>query len=245
MADHSKIDWTDATWNPVLGCSPTSPGCDHCYAARHATRLAANPATPQYRGLAEGGRWTGQTTFVESALDRPAEWRKPRQIFVCSMGDLFHEHVDFDDIDSVFCAMASAPQHTYLLLTKRAAVMRRYIMERVVDGSGGHFGDWPWSNVWLGVTAEDQARADERIPILLDTPAAVRFVSVEPMLGPVDLRRLEIMGHRRAMTRHLTGATDPMTLEEIECVSELRLSELRRSLGETAKQVTQLLEARR
>ena len=175
MSDNSKIQWTDATWNPVIGCSHASPGCGHCWAERMATRCASNPVTPQYRGLVRDGHWTGETRLVERALEQPLHWRRPRRIFVCSMGDLFHGAVDDREIERVLSVMAEAPQHTYLLLTKRADRMR------------SHAPRVPMRNVWLGVTAEDQARADERIPILLDTPAAVRFVSVEPMLEAVDM----------------------------------------------------------
>lgn len=184
MSAKSKIQWTDATWNPVVGCSPASPGCDNCYASRMAHRLGKNPATPQYAGLTEGGVWTGETRLVEKALLQPLGWKKGRRVFVCSMGDLFHESVPFEWVDKVFSVMALASQHTFMVLTKRPEQMREYL--RRYDGVPTAL-TWPYPNIWLGVTAENQAMADARIPILLDTPAAKRFVSVEPMLGPVNL----------------------------------------------------------
>lgn len=165
MTHNTKIEWADATWNPMTGCTPVSPACDHCYAERMAGRnlpvTAGHGFTP---------------TFHPDRLDVPLHWRKPRRIFVCSMSDLFHEAFTEEQIDAVFNVFAAAPQHTYMVLTKRPERAKEFV--GVVH-----------PNLWLGVTVEDQQRADERIPILLDTPAAVRFVSVEPMLGEVDLSR--------------------------------------------------------
>jgi len=207
----SKIEWTEKTWNPVVGCSHASPGCDHCYAERMARRQV-HMGTAHYAGTVGDSGWTGQTAIApDSIFFKPLHWKKPRRIFVCSMGDLFHESVDFDTIDRVFAVMALCPQHTFQCLTKRAERMKEYVCWRSVepdmanrydrgqkiDGSGyienhicGFTGcRWPLPNVWLGVTAENQGMADKRIPILLDTPAAVRFVSCEPMLGAIDLDR--------------------------------------------------------
>lgn len=170
MADHSKIAWTEATWNPVTGCTKISPGCANCYAERMARRLQAM-AAPRYKdGFA--------VRCHPEALNEPLRWTKPRHVFVCSMGDLFHRGVSVAFIHQVWTTMYQAPQHRFQILTKRAERMMDYFNRRPLC---------PW--IWLGVTAEDQQRADERIPILLDTPAAVRFVSVEPMLEPVDLSR--------------------------------------------------------
>jgi len=213
----SKIEWTDRTWNPIVGCSVVSPGCTNCYAMKQAARLLDKPGS-HYEGTTEpskGGQvWTGKVARApEKTLAAPLHWRKPCRVFVNSMGDLFHEDVPDEWIDRVFAVMALAPQHTFQILTKRANRMREYA-ERAdeslqeLDGlctSGGiaakevHRGArwwqnkksvprWPLPNVWLGVSAEDQARADERIPLLLDTPAAVRFISYEPALGPVRLQ---------------------------------------------------------
>ena len=211
MADGTNIEWTDATWNVVNGCSVTSPGCKHCYAMKQAHRVEAR------RGLTEktaGGMvWTGEVRFNEKVLEQPLRWKKPRRIFVCAHGDLFHESVPDEWIDRVFAVMALCPQHTFQVLTKRSARMREYfekhrdaggpcksmaiIWDQAIEIATEH-GCVPQyrpsletlPNVWLGVSVEDQTRADERIPDLLATPAAVRFLSCEPLLAPVDLALL-------------------------------------------------------
>lgn len=243
MADGSAIEWTDATWNPVVGCSVVSPGCTHCYAMKLAGGRLRNH--PSRAGLTQpskaGPVWTGKVRLWEPWLTQPFEWKTPRRIFVCAHGDLFHEDVPDHWIDKVFAVMALTPQHTYQVLTKRAKGMREYFADRwqgtpardirMPDGQilhvprGAETGrrdqveealrnianergmidpdiddqwnekgqlkiarfDWPLPNVWLGVSAEDQARADERIPHLLATPAAKRFISAEPLLGAIDL----------------------------------------------------------
>ncbi len=206
MSDSTGIEWTDATWNPVRGCERVSPGCENCYAERVAARFSG-PGMP-YEGLAimgaNGPRWTREVAFISGKLDQPLRWRKPRRIFVNSMSDLFQRKLDVRDIDQVFAVMALSPQHTFQVLTKRADRMRAYLNDPNVwprVSAAAHAisltlpksrrEDWlmisPLPNVWLGVSAEDQQRADERIPLLLETPAAVRFVSYEPALGPVDL----------------------------------------------------------
>lgn len=198
----TKIEWTETTWNPIVGCSLASPGCTNCYAMRFAgTRLAH---LPKYDGLTQpskaGPVWTGKLAFDEKALLEPLRWKKPRMVFVNSMGDLFHEDCPDEWIDRVFAVMALCPQHNFQVLTKRSGRMREYISFRnrwsyVLDqqydlrGSGFRT-DWPIPNVWLGVSVEDQQRADERIPDLLATPAAVRWISAEPLLGPVDLTNI-------------------------------------------------------
>ncbi|MFZ5719240.1 MAG: DUF5131 family protein [Pseudomonadota bacterium] len=222
MADHTHIEWTDATWNPVTGCSVVSPGCTNCYAMKLAgTRLQHHPSRAGLTQPSKAGPvWTGEVRLNEAWLDQPLRWRRPRRIFVCAHGDLFHEDVPDAWIDQVFAVMALSPHHTFQVLTKRAARMRAYlsdprtarrayelVCDRAIDEellvvlqAPGceetdawpnlpriHLGRFPLPNIWLGVSAEDQTRADERIPDLLATPAAVRFVSLEPMLGPVDL----------------------------------------------------------
>lgn len=194
MADRTKIEWTDATWNVVNGCSVTSPGCKHCYAMKQAHRVECR------RGLTEktaGGMvWTGEVRLNEKLLDQPLRWRRPRRIFVCAHGDLFHPEVPDAWIDAVHVVMRDCPHHEFQILTKRSARMRAYyaaLPQRQRDfacHSGLDFLDLPLPNVWLGVSVEDQQRADERIPDLLATPAAVRFLSCEPLLGPVDLTQV-------------------------------------------------------
>ncbi|TGQ95374.1 phage Gp37/Gp68 family protein [Mesorhizobium sp. M8A.F.Ca.ET.208.01.1.1] len=238
MADKSSIEWTDATWNPIVGCSVLSPGCTHCYAMKMAARIEAMGSAKQYAGTTKkvNGNtvWTGKLALApEHILTQPLRWARPRRIFVNSMGDLFHEDVPDEWIDRVFAVMALAPQHTFQVLTKRARRMREY-MTRWPDGAArihhvkiaaidmffrskierkhwstsdddyqvvnkrisaalGMVGNWttytlrwPLPNVWLGVSAERQQEADLRIPDLLATPAAIRFVSAEPLLGPID-----------------------------------------------------------
>lgn len=213
MSDYTGIEWSDATWNPVTGCTRVSEGCRNCYAERlAATRLAHLPA---YDGVArmtpEGPRWTGLVRFDTDRLAIPLRWRKPRRVFVNSMSDLFHEALTNEEIAAVFGVMAACPQHVFQILTKRPARMLewfgwvesmsrdrawpwcRVCMLRYISPSHDSYGPqtrtpWPLPNVWLGVSAEDQATADDRIPILLQTPAAVRWVSAEPLLGPIDVR---------------------------------------------------------
>lgn len=204
MGDRTAIEWTDATWNPVRGCSRVSEGCRHCYAEVVAARFSG-PGLP-YEGLAKrvGGeaRWTGKVRMVPEHLADPLRWKKPRRIFVNSMSDLFHEGLSDHDISRVFDVITATPRHVYQILTKRPARMRRYFL------SNARFSPTrPLPNVWLGVSVEDQGAADERIPLLLACPAAVRFVSYEPALGPVDFTRVgacrgeplsaleEIVGH--------------------------------------------------
>jgi protein gp37 len=255
VGDGTAISWTDATWNPVRGCSRVSEGCRHCYAERVAARFSG-PGQP-YEGLAtmkrhevkvgasltqrpdgtidqrstfktvSDARWTGVVRLVPEHLADPLRWRKPRRIFVNSMSDLFHESLTNEQIAAVFGVMAACPQHTFQILTKRAKRMREWFewAEKHGDGydlirvapnalltcaweacSGDAWGDieppdelgcvpstdvfgnaWPMPNAWLGVSVENQAAADERIPELLATPAAVRFLSCEPLLSGLYL----------------------------------------------------------
>ncbi len=189
----TKIGWVKnadgthgETWNPVVGCSHVSPGCDNCYAERMAGRLE-RMGSLDYAGLTRGGKWTGDVRYRIDRLPAPLYWRKPRTIFVCSMSDLFHPAVPFTFVDQVFSIMRSCPQHTFQVLTKRPERMRRWYeltpLAKICRPT------WPLPNVWIGTTCEDQKRADERIPDLVATPAVIRFVSLEPMLGPVDLDR--------------------------------------------------------
>lgn len=252
----TKIEWTHrpgttpVTWNPLVGCSITSPGCKRCYAMTMAARVERmNPKLEHYRGLTQpsnaGPVWTGKINLApEYILFEPLRWKKPRTVFVNSMSDLFHEDVPDGWIMTVFEIMWRTPQHTYQILTKRSKRMREFMtkwydlsgenfdefkdargpdavrkahpsgrgqlfaayLETLLERSGGKVpagAAWPtfdwmqgmmwWPefppNVWLGVSAERQQEAEARIPDLLATPAAVRFVSAEPLIGPVDLRR--------------------------------------------------------
>jgi protein gp37 len=178
------IQWTDETWNPTTGCDRVSPGCDNCYALTMAGRLKGmGQAKYQRDGDPKtSGPGFGLTTHLD-ALDLPFRWRKPRRVFVNSMSDLFHDEVPVTFIAAVFDVMRQTPQHTYQILTKRHARMRS-LSKTAAFGEG-----WPLPNVWLGVSAEDQHWADIRIPALIETRAAVRFVSAEPLLGPISLDR--------------------------------------------------------
>lgn len=159
------------------------------------TRLRHHPSRAGLtRDTKAGPVWTGEVRFNEQWLDQPLRWREPRRIFVCAHGDLFAEGVPDEWIDRVFAVMALAPQHTFQVLTKRAARMRDYCVARSAAITTRHYLGFrlPLNNVWLGVSVEDQARADERIPLLLDTPAAKRFISAEPLLGPLDLTTIDL-----------------------------------------------------
>ena len=212
---NSKIEWTERTWNPIVGCSVRSPGCTHCYAMPIAHRLGANPATPHYAGLTQmtkgGAVFTGKVACApDSTWLEPLKRKKPTVYFVNSMGDLFHENVPDAWIDRAFATMALCPQHIFQVLTKRDERMRAYMadVEREARWMNevavlfereswltkrchsilGRREPWlPLPNVWLGVSTERQKEADERIPNLLRTPAAVRFISAEPLLEAIDL----------------------------------------------------------
>ncbi len=181
----TNIEWCDAVWNPVRGCSRVSPGCVNCYAERQALRFSRDPVDAFYGfvKISNGHpQWTGRIELVESKLTEPLRWKQPKRIFVNSMSDLFHEALPDSDIFKVFVVMGASQRHTFQILTKRP----RRMLELISEGKCEGFPGWPLPNVWLGVSVENQATADERIPLLLQTPAAVRFVSYEPALGPVD-----------------------------------------------------------
>lgn len=191
MGDTS-IGWTNKTWNPVRGCSRVSEGCRNCYAERQAARFrdVGQPFHTFVRTQSNGEpQWTGKVELVENHIADPLHWKAPKRIFVNSMSDLFHEALGFEKIDKIFAVMACAPQHTFQILTKRATRMMEYLTltQRCAIPGGHSFAEkLPLPNVWLGVSVEDQKAADERIPMLLQTPAALRFVSYEPALGPVN-----------------------------------------------------------
>ena len=225
MADNSSIEWTDATWNPVRGCSRLSPGCggaNHqggCYAEKIAARFSG-PGQP-FEGFAKrtphGGTWTGKMAVAWDMVDQPIRWRRPRRIFANSMSDLFHKDLPRDEVAIIYGTAIAAVHlrgHTFQILTKRADHMRELLAdEEFWEIANAHaeslvlehvdplarrkndaratlkdYGpDKPPPGIWLGVSVEDQERADERIPDLLASPASVRFLSCEPLLGPVDL----------------------------------------------------------
>lgn len=194
MSDKTAIEWSDATWNPVTGCTKVSPGCDHCYAETFAERWRGTPGHHFENGF--------DLTLRPERLGQPIRWTRPRRIFVNSMSDLFHEGVPDEFIARVFAVMAVARQHTFQLLTKRHGRMRSLLnrpefraqVEAAIRGVVAEYSPdqvwfraWPLPNVWVGVSVEDQKRADLRVPALLGTPAAVRWISAEPLLGSVDL----------------------------------------------------------
>ena len=206
----TSIAWTDFSWNPIRArrvddgkvgwhCEKVSAGCANCYAETFNGRRLPNGGTGL--GYDKSSRGKVETVVDDDVLALPMRWKKPRKIFVCSMTDLFGEWVTDEQVDRVFATMARASQHTFQVLTKRAARMRSYMTGRDVwdriaklvkfgiwrGASPNPF--WPLGNVWLGASVEDQKTADGRIPLLLGTPAAVRFVSYEPALGLVDFER--------------------------------------------------------
>ncbi len=218
MSDNTHIEWSDATWNFITGCSIVSAGCTNCYAMRLAgTRLKHHPTRV---GLTKDTRagpvWTGEVRFNEGMLTDPLRWTRPRKIFPCAHGDMFAEGVPDEWIDRGFAVMAVTPHHSYQVLTKRPGRAYQYLTdpktrERIATQVAAlqlgkrstafafradHFGMtvptnlWPLPNVWLGTSVEDQKRAEERIPLLLATPAAVRWISAEPLLGPMVLTQL-------------------------------------------------------
>lgn len=221
MGDKTGIEWTDATWNPVTGCTKVSPGCDNCYAATLAERFRGTTGHYFEDGF--------DVQLRPNKLDQPLRWKKPRRIFVNSMSDLFHKDVPAEYIAKVFAVMAVTERHTFQVLTKRPARMRSLMNDRdfrisMWEWCSELIGEpatdslwnrsdqvpWPLPNVWLGVSAEDQKWADIRIPTLLDTPAAVRFISAEPLLGPIDLVGPGYIGGQRGHggTHNGVGSAD-------------------------------------
>lgn len=233
MSDGTSIEWTDATWNPVRGCARVSPGCVNCYAEGVAVRFSgpglAYEGLATKRGVDGQPRWTGKIRLLPELLDRPLRWREPRRIFVNSMSDLFHEDVPNEFIDRVWATMLLAPRHTFQVLTKRAERMHTYLTtpglyDRVLRAADRIRAEQPelagvgisdptkhparW--IWLMVSAEDQQRAAERIYWLLKTPAAVRGVSAEPLLGRIDFTEIELpeeLALSRTVPAHINALT--------------------------------------
>lgn len=232
MSDDSKIEWTDATWQVTRGCSQVSAGCTNCYAQAFAHRGLHESTRGLTRATESGPRWTGEIRLAPENLDQPLKWKHPRRIFVNSMSDLFHEDVPDEYIAAVFGVMASCPQHTFQVLTKRAERMTRWFesaAHRALDwcacaaddalesylprsdralafAPGRGSKTWPLPNVWMGVSVENQEQADKRIPHLLRTPSAVRFLSCEPLLERVDLNCIDAT---RAGWRAVNGFPEP------------------------------------
>jgi len=178
MADHSAIEWTDATWNPTTGCTKVSPGCANCYIER----------TPPFR--TKGVNFVKGSIPVRQHPDRirqPLSWKKPRRVFVNSLSDLFHEDVTEHFLNLVYHVMEHAAQHTFQVLTKRPERMREYLNWRYGPDDETPRGRIPSRHIWHGVSVENQHWADKRIPMLLETPSAVRFISAEPLLEDIDL----------------------------------------------------------
>jgi protein gp37 len=193
MAQTSTIEWTDTTWNPVVGCRKVSAGCKFCYAERMSARLASMATSAEHKsGVSSAGRkanykkvvgknrrWTGSVELVEAALGDPEKWRSPRTVFVNSMSDLFHEDVPLEFIQRVFAVMNNQPQHTFQVLTKRPE--RTAALDSKLS----------WTkNIWMGTSVEDE-RVVDRIEELRKVSAKVRFLSLEPLLGPLENLRLE------------------------------------------------------
>jgi len=183
MAQQSSIEWTDLTWNPVVGCSIESAGCKNCYAMRMAARLEAM-GHEKYEGLTKrskrGAVWTDKVRCHEESVEIPLSWKKPRRVFVNSMSDLFHPGVPSDFVRRIWDVMKQTPQHHYQILTKRPHRMAELLQRIAPD---------PLANVWLGTSVEDQ-RVVERMDHLREVPASIRFISFEPLIGdvgPVDL----------------------------------------------------------
>lgn len=200
MSTNTKIAWTDATWNPIVGCTKVSAGCQKCYAERMAKRLKAMGKCAYQNVVDDDGNWTGRVELGESKLTEPLRWRKPRMVLVCLMGDLFHHDVPFDCVDQMVAVMARCPQHQFQVLTKRPKRMAEYCdyairfdnleeeIERQWDCQGAWprptEGDWPFPNIWLGTSVESAVWTN-RITSLRRVKAHVRFLSLEPLLGPI------------------------------------------------------------
>jgi protein gp37 len=207
MTAKTGIEWTDKTWNPIAGCFPASPGCANCYAVELAWRWSHHPnekVSSKYAGTVELDAkekpvWTGKVRLVERTLLDPSKWRTPMRVFVNSMSDAFYEELSDEQIAKIWAGMALASWHDFQVLTKRAERMHGWLrdprtpelvaaeLDRLEPGTA--LPAWPVPNVWVGVSIEDQVRAEERLPLLLECPAAIRFVSAEPLVKPVNLTR--------------------------------------------------------
>ncbi|MBW4690046.1 MAG: phage Gp37/Gp68 family protein [Komarekiella atlantica HA4396-MV6] len=250
----TNIEWCDETINPIVGCSRLSEGCKHCYAAT-AAKSSRLQQFSQYQTVSE---WDGTVEFVKSQLIKPLHWRKPKKIFVCSMADLFHANVPFEWIDQVMAVVALCPQHTFQVLTKRPERALKYFRqpqlwvkwyeaakEHLWGAIGENFGGlinlqqyfidqpFPLPNLWLGTSTENQAMADKRIPILLQIPASLRFLSCEPLLEEITLSRyhnngIGYLGHKiKCPNCGVTGINPPDKYYQYcwQCNSEMERKE--------------------
>jgi protein gp37 len=184
MAEHSTIEWTDATWNPVTGCTKVSPGCKHCYAEKFAERFRGVAGHPYEQGF--------DLKLWPARLALPLQWASPRMIFVNSMSDLFHEQVPDEFIERVFATMEAASQHTFQVLTKRSKRLLQWTTPRYATAHTAAKRLWP-RNVWIGVSVENDEYLS-RLEDLQSVPAFTRFASIEPLLGPVELTRMALHG---------------------------------------------------
>lgn len=218
----TNIEWTDATWNPVIGCAHVAEGCRNCYAEKMSKRLAAMGQDDYAQVLTPGSHFNGKAIPRPATLAEPLRWRKPRKVFVNSMSDLFHKDVPFAFIAAVYGVMAAYPQHTFQILTKRPERMLEFMgwMDRNADHNGCTCGfvaakclravlpefkfpspntevpEFHLPNVWHGTSVAEQKDADKNIPLLLKVPSAVRFISAEPLIGPVTLERPNWVGSK-------------------------------------------------
>jgi protein gp37 len=242
----SNIEWTDSTWNPIIGCAKVAQGCKHCYAETMSKRLAAMGQKDYASILTPDGKFNGRAITRPETLAEPLRWKKPRMVFVNSMSDLFHEDAPFEYIAAVFGVMAACPQHTFQVLTKRPERALEFfewidtnaldvVMEKANDIMYSVApalqtwimpGDrWPLKNVWLGVSIATQADADKNIPILLKCPAAVRFVSAEPLIEAVDFSDIgDALFDRKASIR--AAMYGPMALNAEQADSVIAEPEL-------------------
>lgn len=207
----NPIGWCQQTWVPYTGCDKISPGCEGCYAIRMSWRLAHNPKTKHfYEGTVKktaGGKlnWTGEIKENIPQLDKPLRTKKPTIFFVNSMSDVFHEALTNEQIDDIFQIMSMCPQHIFQVLTKRHEHMLKYFQWKMF-GHGHKYKEWPLKNVWLGVSVENQKYADMRIPMLLQVPASVRFLSCEPLLGSINFNFTDFpAGMKWRSKNYLTG----------------------------------------
>jgi protein gp37 len=198
MSTEIEIPWAEANWDPLVGCTRKSAACKHCYAEE--LTVANGQPGGWGHGFTDDNGWSGKVDIRSDRLTLPLGWAEGRRVFVNALSDVFHEALDTAAIDKVFAVMALAPQHVFVVLTKRPKTAQPYItdpatpgrivkaMDEIAPGAPHEPPAWPLPNVWLGVTAENQKEADRRIPLLLEIPAALRFIAAEPLLEKVDLK---------------------------------------------------------